>query len=272
LQRIDFGMFELQPRSHINEVNKEAIIDVLYKTLLDGKDAYLYLLVEHQRKPDKLMPFKMLKYTCNIIDAHLKKMNSKKIPLVYPIVVHQGKRPWPYSTHIQDLVEAPRELVESYFLKPFHLIDLSQISDEKLKQQALSSLMEFVQKHIFANDVLPYIREIAGLLRQVAQSGGERFVIGILEYTMRCGEVEGIDSFIKVVNTHISTEIGGDTMSLAQRLIEQGERKGRLKGKVEMMHPIAINLLLEGQDVTFIAKVTGLSVSDISSLQEQVIH
>jgi hypothetical protein len=42
LQRIDFGMLELQPRSHVNEVNKEAIIDVLYKTLLDGKDAYLY--------------------------------------------------------------------------------------------------------------------------------------------------------------------------------------------------------------------------------------
>jgi hypothetical protein len=220
----------------------------------------------------------MLKYTCNIIDAHLKKTDSKKIPLVYPIVVHQGKRPWPYSIRVEDLVDAPRELVESYFLKPFHLIDLSQISDEILKRQAWAGLMAFVQKHVFARDILPHIKEIATLLRQAARSGGKGFVSGILEYVVRCGEFEDVDDFIELVNTGICSEIGDEVMSLATQLIgrgikqgmEQGVEQGVEQGKVEMMRHIALNLLLEGQDATFTAKMTGLSLEDVFLLKEHI--
>ncbi|HAT4400091.1 TPA: Rpn family recombination-promoting nuclease/putative transposase [Legionella pneumophila] len=33
-----------------------------YKTTIDNKKAYLYFLLEHQSKPDPLMPFRLLKY------------------------------------------------------------------------------------------------------------------------------------------------------------------------------------------------------------------
>nr|MBN5937264.1 Rpn family recombination-promoting nuclease/putative transposase [Legionella anisa] len=52
----------MQPRSYINEVRQESEVDVLFKTTIDNKKAYLYFLLEHQSKPDPLMPFRLLKY------------------------------------------------------------------------------------------------------------------------------------------------------------------------------------------------------------------
>ena len=153
---IDFSHLELQPRSQINDLRKESAVDVLYKTRIDGHDGYVYLLLEHQSTPDALMPFRLLKYVCNIIDYHLKTHRTKKIPLVYPVVVYHGKNKYPFSTNINELVDAPPVLVERYFLKPFQLIDLGDIADETLKQQAWSGIMTFALKHIFARDVLPY--------------------------------------------------------------------------------------------------------------------
>ena len=51
--------------------------------MIEGHEAYIYLLLEHQSTPDRLMPFRMLKYICNIIDQHLKTHDTKikKFPL-----------------------------------------------------------------------------------------------------------------------------------------------------------------------------------------------
>src|SRR5437773_165543 len=83
---IDFDNLKLQPRSHINNVRKESIVDVLYKTTMGHKTTYLYILVEHQSTADELMPFRILKYTCNVLEEHLKQHQDTLLPLVYPIV------------------------------------------------------------------------------------------------------------------------------------------------------------------------------------------
>src|SRR3990167_3710668 len=107
---------------------------MLYKTVIEGHEAYLYLVVDHQSRPDELMPFRILKYVCNIIDQHINNTGSKRIPLILPLVVYHGKQPWLYSTDINDLVDAPKKLVETHFLKPFMLVDLNLIDDAVLKQ------------------------------------------------------------------------------------------------------------------------------------------
>jgi hypothetical protein len=56
-----------------------------------------------------------------------------------------------------DLVDAPKEWVEAYFLKPFTLIDLNKIEDEELKQRSWAGVMELTLKYIFARDMLPCI-------------------------------------------------------------------------------------------------------------------
>ena len=119
----DLANIKLQPRSQIDDLRNETIVDILYKTTMGGKEAYLYLLLEHQSRPDELMPFRMLKYTCDIIAQHLKSSKKKTIPLIYPMVIYHAARPYPYSTDLKDLVDAQQVLKERYFLKPFQFFN-----------------------------------------------------------------------------------------------------------------------------------------------------
>ena len=185
----DLENLQLQQRSHIDDMRNESTVDILYKTTIAGHEAYLYLLLEHQSTPDELMAFRMLKYTCDIIAQYLKTTKKKTIPLIYPMVIYHADRPYPYSTEIRDIVDAPRELVDSYFLKPFQLIDLGQIEDKELKKHAWAGVMEFALKHIFARDIMPYLRDIAELLHNIDQSGGRDYVAIVLQYVLERGEL-----------------------------------------------------------------------------------
>ncbi|OJY54836.1 MAG: hypothetical protein BGO90_10405 [Legionella sp. 40-6] len=264
---VDFEQLEIQPRSYINDIRKESAVDVLFKTAIEGHDAYLYLLLEHQSTPDQLMPFRMLKYICNIIDHHLKTYDTKKdkkIPLIYPLVIYHGKRKYPFSTDLSDLIDAPPALVERYFLKPFQLIDLGQIDDETLKQHAWSGVMEFALKHIFARDILPSLKEIASILHHLDNSGGRDFIAIVLQYLLERGELSDREAFFKLIDTQISHEVGEKIMSLAEQLKEEG----RIEGELNKEREIAKRMLDEGAEPTFVAKVTGLSLDKIKMLQK----
>jgi predicted transposase YdaD len=279
-QNVDFEQLEIQPRSHINDIRKESAVDVLFKTAIEGHEAFIYLLLEHQSTPDQLMPFRMLKYVCNIIDQHLKTHDTKKIPLIYPLVIYplviyplviyplviyplviyHGKRKYPFSTDLKDLIDAPPSLTDRYFLKPFQLIDLGQIDDEILKQHAWSGIMEFALKHIFARDILPWLKDIADKLHQLDNAGGRDFIAIVLQYLLERGELSDKDAFFKLIDTQISHEVGEKIMSLAEQLKEEG--------RIEKEREIAKRLLDEGADPALVAKVTGLSLAKIKMLQK----
>ena len=55
-------------------------------------------------------------------------------------------------------------------------------------------------------------------------------------------------------------------MSFAEKIEARGEVRGKAEGKTE----VAINMLKEGADAAFIAKVTGLSLAEIEYLKERL--
>ena len=202
----------------------------------------------------------MLKYMCNIIDHHLKTYGGKKIPLIYPLVIYHGKRKYPFSTDLNDLVDAPSSLIDRYFLKPFQLIDLGQIDDQTLKQHAWSGVMEFALKHIFARDILPWLKDIAATLRHLDNAGGRDYIEIVLQYLLERGELSDNEAFFKLIDTQISHEVGEKIMSLAEQLKEEG--------RIEKEREIAKRMLNEGMDPALVAKVTGLSLNKVKMLQK----
>jgi predicted transposase/invertase (TIGR01784 family) len=272
---INFNNLVLQPRSYINDVRKETIVDVLYKTTLGEHEAYLYLLIEHQSSPDELMPLRMIQYTCNILDEHIKKQKGKKsLPLVYPIVIYHGKQTYPYSTNINDLVNAPKELVEQYFLKPFQLIDLGRIADEEIKRNAWVGVMEFALKYIYARDILPYLRSMAEIMRQVDLAGGRNYITIVLEYLLEKGETYNKNAFFELINKEILPEMESDVMTIAEQLRMEGRlegkkegiMEGKIEGKIEGKLEVARRLLAQDIDMELIARVTELSFNQIKEL------
>ncbi|KTD78846.1 putative transposase [Legionella waltersii] len=94
------------------------------------------------------------------------------------------------------MVDAPPSLIDHYFLKPFQLIDLGQIDDETLKQHAWSGVIEFALKHIFARDILAWLKDIADTLHQLDNTGGLDFIAIVLQCLLERGELSDKEAFL----------------------------------------------------------------------------
>ncbi len=204
---------------------------------------------------------------------HLKKHPEKSIPLVYPMVIYHGEKIYPYSTDINDLVDAPRELVDKYFLKPFQLIDLGRINDQELKQHMWSGVMEFVMKHIFARNLFPHIQSFAETMQKVVQDGGENFISIVLQYALARGEINDKEEFFDLINTRISPKTGESVMTLGDRLRYEGKLEGKLEGMLEGelkgKLEVAERLLAAGSGLTFITEVTGIPLPQIQEFAKE---
>lgn len=246
---------EIQSGTFIDDFRQESIADMLFKTRIGGNEAFLYLLVDHQSQPDELMPFRILKYTNNIIDQHLKDTGKKRIPLILPMVVYHGSISWNYSTNINDLIDAPKHLIDRYFLKPFTLIDLNKIDDAVIKSKVWSGVMELTLKHIFERDMLPFLPDIMKILQEIERHGGKNLVESVLIYILDRGEVDK-EKLVSLVKDALSEEVGEKVMTVA----EQFKKEERLI--------IAKRLLSEKLEDAFIVKITELSLEEIKKLKE----
>jgi predicted transposase/invertase (TIGR01784 family) len=60
--RLDLGRLTRVPGSFVDEALRWRHSDLLFAAPLDGRDAFVYVLVEHQSSADPLMAFRMLRY------------------------------------------------------------------------------------------------------------------------------------------------------------------------------------------------------------------
>lgn len=152
------SLSDLQPckGTFVDKAYREHLTDILYKTKIMKQEGYIYFLIEHQSSPDPMMAFRFLEYSVAIMKEHIRAQenNGEKqtLPLVLPLLYHTGKRAYNKSPDIIDAFAQP-DLAREHFLKPFKLIDLSQISDEEIHQHNVIRGFELVQKHIHARDV-----------------------------------------------------------------------------------------------------------------------
>src|SRR3990167_10807176 len=68
---LDFTTLQIKKESFIDDKLKLQITDLLFSAEFNRQPGYLYLLVEHQSTPLKLMAFRILKYMVAIMDQHL---------------------------------------------------------------------------------------------------------------------------------------------------------------------------------------------------------
>ena len=86
--KVDFSSIQSQNTSFINDKLRLNMADLLYSVKIQNEESYFYILVEHQSRPDKLMPFRLVKYMVSIMDNHLQKKGGTKLPFIYPMVFY----------------------------------------------------------------------------------------------------------------------------------------------------------------------------------------
>ena len=230
--KIDKDSLQLIPGNFIEDL-QEWKTDLLYKVTFDGAPGYIYLLVEHQRQADRLMPLRMLEYTIKIIRTHLKESGNSPLPLVYPCVFYNGSEPYSHTTDLFELFQDPG-FTREIFLKPFQLIDLTQLSDDDLKKESLLGIMEMLLKYAFARDTIALIRNISDLLQQADRMKEVELLRESAQYVFQTRKDDLSKSeILNEFKRHLSSPTQKNIMTLAEAWIEEGRQEGLHKGLQE---------------------------------------
>ena len=126
--------------------------DLLFRVRLNtGRDTLAYVLFEHKSSPDPATPLQLLRYIVRVLARWYDEHRRLPLPVVLPLVVHQGPKGWESSTRFIDLFgEIPKSL-RPYLLSFRHvLVDLARIDDCRLsadpRMSACLKIMKYVQR------------------------------------------------------------------------------------------------------------------------------
>lgn len=174
------------------------------------------------------MSFRLWYYIMCIWFDHLKKTKDTSLPLIIPIVFYHGEEPYTAPRDIKELISGPKDIIEQFLFKSYHLIDTHDISDETLRQQEWDGLLCFVMKHIYARNFMTYASDIAEMLNKLSKKEDLRplTLIGdLLKYILDRANLPEPDKFIDLLHEKVSTSAtyGGEIMSAAEWFIEKGK-------------------------------------------------
>jgi len=292
--RCDWSTLKLCKETFVNKDYHAHAADVLYSVNIDGRQSYLYLLSEHQSKPDRLMPLRLWGYLCQIWQLSAKDKKQKKLPLIYPLVFYHGKRsPYPYSMDFLRLFEDP-SLAKSILYNPFSLVDVTQLSDDALLKQGASAAFQLIQKHIFERDIYNAIERLskAKVFAILESLGGGDYLLELVEYVLMKGHADDKQQVFNQIVASLQDEenlMGRMTMAQEwryegrlegrqeglneglqkglQKGLNEGLNKGREEGLKAASHSAALNLFAMGASDEFVAKALNLSLSEVAKFR-----
>jgi len=116
---VDPLTLEAIPTDHVGSRMHARNGDFLWRVRrVDGQDTlYLLILMEHQSRPDRLMPVRFLGYTGLAFEtlARLKLIRpGQPLPVVLPIVLYSGLKRWNAPLGVGDLQDAVPQELQAY--------------------------------------------------------------------------------------------------------------------------------------------------------------
>lgn len=265
LSLMNLDTLELQNVTFIDEDFKSSASDVIFRVrTMDNQESYIYTLLEHQRKPDKLMPFRLLKYMVRLFDLHLTKHNTDCLPLVVPLVIYNGETAYNCSLDIFDLFpKSLREKARNSLVAPYPLLDLSKYDTRAVKDDAWISLLLDSLKY-GASKKIPLkvlIEHIQAPLITLAAEGHLVYIECAVRYLNEVQEIEAQQELWHRLEETLQPILGeGYIMSIADALRQEAAQK------------IAKNLLAKGLDIELIAESTDLDIELLKKLREETKH
>ncbi|WP_338883565.1 Rpn family recombination-promoting nuclease/putative transposase [Xenorhabdus sp. TH1] len=287
-QLCDLSTLTLTNSSFIDQQLRSRMSDVLYSVQTQQGEGYIYVLVEHQSTPDKIMAWRMMHYSFMAMNQHLQQGN-KTLPLVVPVLFYHGERsPYPFQQTWTQCFPLP-ELAKEIYFNPFPLVDVTVIDDNELVNHRKIAVMELAMKH---KNLREGFKAVTALLAQALKHNynSDNDVVTILHYLFNTMDSPHFEQIIQqlIEQTDSRQEV---IMTIAQRLHEKGRKEGlqqglqrgmqqgmqqglqrgvqqgEEKGQRDARLEIARNLLKNGASIELIMESTGLSREALLSLQ-----
>jgi predicted transposase YdaD len=278
-ERIDLSSVQPTKQSYVPKKLRELYSDLVCTCTLDRKEALLFFLVEHQSRESWIMPLRFIKYQAALLEDFL---CGKPPETPWPIVVcacfyHGERSPYPYSTRVHDYFTDPALSAALGLFEKFHLIDLTVMEDEEMKQHGSLALMEQILKYSRDRDVFKLVskllEEYKGTLLGLESPLGSDYWYAVYLVVKKIFEQQGYgeeaaaELFSEKLNLSKTKE---EIMNVTQAIGQEFERKGIQQGMQQEKLHIAKNMLHSNESKEKIHQFTGLSwVESEQLLREQ---
>ncbi|MEN3262260.1 Rpn family recombination-promoting nuclease/putative transposase [Sodalis endosymbiont of Spalangia cameroni] len=224
--RCDLSSLAMAPGSFVEADLRHQLSDMLYQVQTSAGTSYIYCLIEHQSRPEKLMPHRLLRYSLAAMQRHLEQGNDR-LPVVVPLLFYHGRTsPYPYSMRWLDCFADP-VLAEWVYGQAFPLVDVTALPDDEILTHRRVALLELVQKHIRTRDMLEMVQDIARLVKEWSLPK-EQFR-SLMYYIVMQGNTPAAGQFLQMMAEQAG-DYQEDVMTIAEQLRQEGERRGLQQG------------------------------------------
>ena len=241
VEAVKWDTLVLQPGSFVDEHLAQLHSDVLYQVRLEGRGKLLlYVLAEHQSRPDPTMPLRLLRYMSRIWTKWADD-NGNRLPLphIVPMVIYNGERNWNVPTAFADILpdKLRTELARHIPTFEYDLQDLSQLRDEDLAGEALRQLVLLLLKHARDGDFWQRLPAWFELFAKVASDSedGLRAVMAVWRYITDVTLRPPPDDVLALLADRLSGPPREVVMGWAEQLRDEGRTQGRLQGRIEQL-------------------------------------
>src|SRR5579872_7315949 len=247
-ERLDFRRSERLNRSFIPDNLQKQEADLLFRVpYQEGRrEVWVYLLIEHQSKPDRLMGLRLLSYMVQIWEMQVRRWEDARTPKgqrrlhpIVPMVFYTGRRRWTSPLSLLAAMEVPADLVrfvpshETLFLK------LQETPPEVLTEagSALAYALQVLQVADEPQETLRQVLERAiALLEQLpseAQAEWRRAMMFFVRLILHKRDVEEHEILRELVIEAAERRQDEEVSEMAKTAAEVYEERGRRQGEIE---------------------------------------
>ena len=261
---MDFSTLTPYPTEFVTPMLGTVRNDCIWKAKFQGKDCYVFILLEFQSSIEHFMALRVLAYTA-CLWLHIQKSeklgSNDSLPPVFPVVIYNGKQAWNAPTSYLDLVGNLPDNLRPYQGMQYYLLDIGRIAENLVKEgKGSAATLVRLERATTPEEYMAVIREIGALHHDPANQN-------LCEILNTYFKVLALQSgVLREVSQRLVPE-GGNTMLLenlqemAANLRAEGEQQGLLRA--------TLNMLKAKFTFAQISEVTGYSEPEIERIAKE---
>ncbi len=234
VRRIDWSTLTHEKTSFIDEQLRTKHADLLFSAVMGGRLVKIYVLFEHQSTYDRQMPRRVLRYMDRMWDS-VAQSDEPELPIILPIVLYHGEEPWPGATDFHGMFDMLPECAPFVPQFRFILVDLAALDPAVVLDWAMSACVRFgllaMQSMRSSTDLDELLLGWRDLILKVMAEPFEDGALGVIfRYILTVRGDDAYQRAVQIMTEYEQQYAGGDMESIAQKLIREGQVKGRVEG------------------------------------------
>ncbi|HEY9281116.1 MAG TPA: Rpn family recombination-promoting nuclease/putative transposase [Eoetvoesiella sp.] len=163
---VDWQSLQALPTDYISDRLRQRQGDRVWRVARrDGVDLYLLLMLEHQSKNERLMALRMATYCALLYESLAQRKalpRSRRLPLVLPVVLYSGAKPWAAATSTTGLIDKAPPALAPYTLQLRYLLvdEGALVRAGKLPEHNLAALLFRLEHNRGIEDVQNLVQTI----------------------------------------------------------------------------------------------------------------